>query len=194
MCKSEQLINQTKTFMDDTQQTIPNLSAMVTQDFTIREWLRYYTNVWNRALVARVCDLQFDLMGNPEEPTEEMVQDARTGQPRPKLVKERLQERKAKVSAALDLLKAFKEIENVLTEGGDSAFVFKYLSEEALKIDESVFAVEEEAGPKAGDACTAGDGKPGTWQDNGNGELVCIPLEDAPAEPAAVDPSPEAAV
>lgn len=181
--------------MEDTQQTIPNLSAMVNEDFTIRQWLRYYTNVWNRALVARVCDLQFDLMGNPEEPTEEMVQDARTGQPRPKLVKERLQERKAKVSAALDLLKAFKEIATTLDgENGETAFAEKFLSEAALKIDESVFAVEEEAGPKAGDACTAGDGTPGTWQDNGNGELVCIPLEEAPATPEPVDPSPEAAV
>lgn len=156
----------------DPVQTMPDLSVMTTKGFTIREWLSYYKNVWNRNLAARLIDVQCDTVSkaiNPEEPMQ--LEDGREIP-----VKQRLEMRKILVQDAVDLIAG---IDALLALSDEKLLVRQ--TKEALAVAEDMKPIV----PKVGDVCAI-DGKAGTLQDDGNGGLKCV-ANPEPAPEAGVD-------
>lgn len=179
--------------MDDVLTTMPTIQGLTHHKMTRQEWITFWQNVWQRKLLAGLADVQYDRMNDPKEATDEMVLTSE-GKQRPKLVRERLEERKANAQNALKWLAIFDEMASCYQQeqqDGDSLFMEKYLSGDKLKVDDSVF--QEEDGPKAGGTCETIDGKVGTWQADEKGNLYCIPEGEADAAEEAVGESaPEA--
>ena len=155
---------------------MPSFDTLTKQQYTAQEWMQYYKNIWVRNLVARTIDVKNDQKLKAKNPDELVMGE--DGNPLP--VKVRLENRKIVVQDALDLIATIDEL---LAISGDT-FAATVWSEEALKVDEDMLP----PAIKAGDACTTPDGKPGTWQDDGKGQLLCIPLEEAaPAAEVAAE-------
>ena len=160
------------------------------REYSPKEWLTYYKNIWVKNVVARTIDVDTDKVLKATDP-EQMVPDNETGKLIP--VKERLETRKIAIQDALDLIAGidrllafYKEAPEGSTDT-DKAFVEKYWSKDALKVDTDMLPKE----PKVGDPCQL---------DNGQGEgvyammedkLVCVVKDEKPGDAA---PSSEAKV
>lgn len=87
--------------MNPIEQTMPSFDAMAKQEYTAKEWLNFYRNVWVRNLVARTIDVQRDRMLKELNPNKQ-VQLGDVMMP----VKERLEHFKMNVEDALAILRA----------------------------------------------------------------------------------------
>lgn len=156
--------------------TMPSFDSMTQKNYSRREWITYYKNVWERNATARLIDVQTDTAKKAVDP-EELVDD-QSGQNIP--VKVRLEMRKMAVAEALEIVKAT----DALLALSDDELVAK-TSDEALKVAEDMMPKE----PKVGDVCMLADGKTEGVLGEMDGKLVCVekePTEPAtPAEPAA---------
>jgi hypothetical protein len=152
--------------------------ALIKNEYTYQDFLRYYKNIWNRNLAARTIDVQTDIGLKAADP-EQAVQHDQTIMP----VKERLELRKILVQDAIDLIAAI----DVLAALTPEDYQKQALSKEALAVAEDMLPPKQ----KAGDTCQTTDGKPGTLQDDGKGGLTCVAT---PPAAAGETPSQEAAI
>lgn len=164
--------------MTDPVQTMPTNDTLCNENFTPRQWLLYYKNIWTRNLIARTIDVQTDVVLKSKTP-DERVQGAEGNII---TAKERLEERKMIVQDALNLIEAI----DFLLAIPEEEFEAKTWSKEALAVAEDMIQKPAEA-PKEGDMCMLPDGRPGTLKKEGD-SFVCIP-NPAPAvgEPAPAD-------
>lgn len=158
---------------------MPAFDAMTKIDFTPKEWARYYRNTWARNSVAKTIDVENDKQMKAVNP-DEIVQNS-DGRMMP--VKERLENRKIELQDALDIMRHAE----ALLALSDEELAAKW-TPEALKVDEDMMPPKE----VAGNACKTPDGKDGTWKDNGEGQLLCIPNEAIAAQEKKEEASPEA--
>lgn len=117
-------------------QTIPNVAELSARDFTAKQWLRYYKNIWTRNAVARTVDVVADealKAINPEEPVESGIGDGRVIP-----VKERLEHRKILVQDALDVREAIDKLLALSEEEFEKA----RWSKEALAVAKDMMPVE----------------------------------------------------
>ncbi len=106
-----------------------SVEAMVTKDYTVRQWLTYYKNIWTRNLAARLIDVKTDQQLKAKDPngvTDEAGADGRT----PKSVKVRLEERKLAVQDSVDILAGIDAMLALTPEELTAA-----AGAEALKVD-----------------------------------------------------------
>ena len=109
----------------DPMQTLPPLRAMITENFTLSQWLTYYQNIWTRNLAARMIDVETDAALKTEDPEQEVqMDDGRTV-----AVKVRLEHRKILVADSLALL---SKIDALLALSPDD--LKKKTSEDALAV------------------------------------------------------------
>lgn len=137
-------------------------TALISKQFTAREWLLYYRNIWQRNVAAGTIDVHMDMAtkaDNPEFP----VQNA-NGMTVP--VKARLEERKISLE---DTLKLLASIDQLLAMSDED--IAKMWTPEALKVAEDMMP---KPAPKVGDPCTTPEGKEGTLQAQADGSLTCV--------------------
>lgn len=104
----------------------PSMDAMLTQKYSLANWLNFYHNVWTRNLAACLTDVQADttlLASDPEALTAEPVKNAvgqmmlsEKGEVLYKRADERLEERKASVQNSIDILAAIDALEQLSPE------------------------------------------------------------------------------
>jgi len=160
--------------MDPVQQ-MPDNGSLTKNEYTKRDWLRYYKNVWTRNLISRCIDVETDKADKARNP-EEIVADDVTGQPLP--VKVRLEKRKMAVQECLDLLAGMEVLEKI----PDEEFEAKVTSKEALAVAPDMMPKPEAAPvvPVVGMICEV-NGTAGTYQVTVAAtadkleKLVCIP-------------------
>jgi len=114
---------------------MPDVKDMATSDYSPRNWLQYYKNIWTRNAVARTIDVQTDAILKAVDPEQVVLTDE--GQPVP--VKQRLEQRKIILQDALNLLEGIESI--VAVE--EKEFVTKFWSKEALAVAEDMLPKKE---------------------------------------------------
>ena len=154
------------------------LDVLTQKNYSAKQWLQYYRNVWLRNTIARTIDVNTDQKLKKDDP-KAMVIDAETGRPIP--VAERLENRKIAVQDGLDIIEGIDRLLEACQDSSEAGeFEKKHWSKEALKVDDDMIQKE----PKAGDACKMPDGKDGVLQDK-DGKLVCtLPAENGAAPEA----------
>lgn len=165
---------------DNVQQILPVLELMATKEYTPKEWLNFYKNLWTRNLVARTIDVQSDTLLKAQN-AEEIVM---TDDGRQVKVGERLELRKIYVRDALSLIKAI----DALNEKTAEEFVEACWSDKALAVAEDMIPKKEEEVGEVGQSCSV-DGKPGIWMKQGD-KMVCVPATEpaaAPVEPGTAE-------
>ena len=165
---------------------MPTFDQMLTSQYTPKQWLQYYKNIWTRNLMARCIDMQSDITEKASNPDRMVLPDDGSGITLP--IKERLELRKISVSEATQLLSA---LEILITKTDEEVVAF--FSADNLKVAEDMKKAPTPT-PKAGDACTQEDGTAGVWQDDGKGNLVCALPPVAEDAGAAKVPDAEAKV
>lgn len=109
----------------DPVQTMPDVNSLVKNSFEIKDWLKYYENIWKRNLTARLVDIETDLALKATNPDLEVVNDDGAQMP----VKARLEHRKILAQDAVNILDKFAKL-LALTPG---ELLTKY-NPDALKI------------------------------------------------------------
>lgn len=150
--------------MNEQPASLPPMSELLKNKYTVRDWLTYYYNIWLRNATARTIDVENDREMKSKNGDE--IVDSGVGTMIP--VKERLEKRKIDLQDALDVVKYAADLLKLT----DEELAAKW-TPEALKIDEDMMPPKE----IAGNPCVAADGKAGTWKDDGKGNLLCIPDE-----------------
>ena len=117
---------------------MPTAGEMAKNNFTNKEWLQFYKNVWNRQAVAQAIDVETDKVRKAENPEQTVEDDGELV-----TVKVRLENRKIKIQNSLDILSAIATLEKI----EDDKFNELVFSKEALKVDEDMLPKKEE--PKA---------------------------------------------
>lgn len=117
---------------------MPSMDAMLTIEYTPRQWLTFYKNVWTRNLMACITDVQADRLlkaANPLAETPDLLTNenghpliGENGKPKRKLVAQRLEERKNGVQNSLDILAS---LDSLLALSEDD--LAKTWADEALK-------------------------------------------------------------
>lgn len=105
---------------------MPSMDAMLTQTYSLSQWLNFYRNVWTRNLAACLTDVQADaalLATDPEALTGENVTNAvgqimldEHNEVKKKRASDRIIERKASVQNAIDILAAIDSLETLSPE------------------------------------------------------------------------------
>lgn len=109
------------------------MDILTKKEYSPRDWLIYYKNVWIRNTIARTIDVDTDRALKNVDP-ETMVDVPENGQVVP--VKVRLESRKISVQDGLDIIAAIDRLLASLPEG--QTFESKYWSKEALKVDDDM--------------------------------------------------------
>lgn len=89
--------------MNPIEQAMPSLDAMTKVEYTAKDWLMFYKNVWTRNLVARTIDVQRDRMFKEQNP-DMIVEYNGEGV----TVKRRLEQFKMHVEDALAIVRAIE--------------------------------------------------------------------------------------
>lgn len=87
-------------------QSMPNMVELTQKNFTPKEWLTYYKNIWTRNNVARTIDVMTDMVLKAEDPNQIVNSD----DGRSIMVKERLEHRKMLVSDGMKLIAAIDKL------------------------------------------------------------------------------------
>lgn len=127
---------------------MPSNEIMCREQFTAREWLQYYKNIWTRNAISRAVDVKTDEIIKATNP-EELVDNPMNPHGQPHLpiqipVKERVEYRKLLVKDALDIIAGV----DALLEIPEDQFHTKVLSEEALAVAPDMIKKEEEKKPE----------------------------------------------
>lgn len=120
--------------MGDQVQVMPEVNAMVLNNYSKREWLQYYKNVWVRNCMARAIDVQTDIILKEKNP-ESTVQ---LEDERPAPVKVRLEMRKIALQDGLNLVAG---IDTLMAKSEEELEAF--FTEKALAVAEDMKPVEE---------------------------------------------------
>lgn len=91
---------------------MPSFDALCNTNYSAKQWLQYYRNIWTRNLMGSMCDVQHDsaiLAKDPNAESTEMVADGKGGA-RPKTFAERVEERKANAERALGIIAAIDQL------------------------------------------------------------------------------------
>jgi hypothetical protein len=97
--------------MNDEGQVMPSFDALCTVNYTPKQWLQYYRNIWVRNLMASMTDIAHDsaiLAAEPDAVTEgrqDLVPDGK-GSAVQKTMAQRLEERKANARRANQIIAA----------------------------------------------------------------------------------------
>jgi hypothetical protein len=97
--------------MNDDGQQMPSFDALCTKVYSLREWLTYYLNIWQRNLMASMTDAMHDSLvlaadaGALTEGQQDLVPDGKGGA-RQKTMAERLEQRKAQAQRANSIIAA----------------------------------------------------------------------------------------
>lgn len=188
-------------------QQMPTLEEMTKKDYTFKEWLQFYHNLWRQIVIARTVDVQFDTAMKAKNPETAVLNAERTGYIP---VKQRLEAGKESLEDGLFLLKQIEYLQTL----DDEALAKKYWTEEALALAPDMIPPENKVEaakvePKVGDACLTAENIKGTLQQGADG-LVCVAdaapaaatnvdaaapekPADAPVAPATVEPAPNSA-
>jgi len=86
----------------DPVQSMPTMESLTQKEYSVREWLHYYKNIWTRNITAREIDIQVDIVAvevNPEKPV--ICEDGEV-----RAVKDRLELRKKAIEDGINILKA----------------------------------------------------------------------------------------
>jgi len=99
---------------------MPSMDAMLTQEYSPRQWLNFYKNVWTRNLIACMTDVTADRLLLAIEPlaeTKEVLTNesghpiiGENGKRQHKTIAERLEERKGAVQNSLDILASLNSL------------------------------------------------------------------------------------
>jgi len=121
----------------DPMQTMPDVKDMATTEYSPKNWLLYYKNVWTRNAIARTIDVQTDAILKAADPEQTVLTDE--GQP--VAVKQRLEQRKIILQDALNLLEGIE----ALTAIDEKEFTAKCWSKESLAVAEDMIPKKEVA-------------------------------------------------
>lgn len=96
--------------MNEDGQVMPSFDALTHKNYSPREWLQYYRNIWTRNLMGSMTDVQHDgmlLAADPEALTDgsgqNLIPDGKGGA-RAKTIAERIEERKANANRAIGII------------------------------------------------------------------------------------------
>lgn len=121
-------------------QTMPNNEFMIfAKDLSTHDYLNYYKNIWERNLVAKTIDVESDRIRKAIDPNEQ-VEYVKENQLFVIPVKERLEYRKDEIRE----VKAILEAINKMIATSKDEYEAKYLSADALKVDEDMKPAAEE--------------------------------------------------
>lgn len=146
-----------------------NLQDIVSKNYTLKECLTFYKNIWMRNTAARLIDVLCDQKAKAVDP-EAPVKDHETGLDIP--VKFRLEKRKMAVEDAMEIVAAAEELLALSDEDLASK-----LTPAALSVDKDMMPAEA----KEGDVCDLDDGSGKGTLGMVDGKLICV----APEAPAA---------
>ena len=123
------------------------MDAMLKNKYTLRDWINFYRNVWNRNLAACLTDVMADtqlLASDPNAVTTEKVTNAvgqimlgENGEVEYKTAKARLEERKLSVQNAVDLLAAIDALDALSDDDLTKAWSPEALAPAPKPVDES---------------------------------------------------------
>lgn len=82
-----------------------SFEALATKEFTQKQFLNYYINIWNRNVAARLIDVQTDLTKKEANPDELVELDGKVMK-----IGERVELRKILVQDAMDIYNAAKKL------------------------------------------------------------------------------------
>lgn len=145
---------------------MPSFDAMATINYTLRQWLTYYKNIWMRNLAASITDVAVDSAAVAVDPKaitpslqENMVRDPfgnvvvegnpKDPQPIFKTYAERLEERKAQAQLANRIIAG---IDTLLSKTDDELTALAASDSDFLKAVTGEAAPAEAAAPAAADA------------------------------------------
>lgn len=119
----------------DNPQTTPSTDILTQKNYTIREWLMYFKNIWTRNLTARLIDVNTDTAIKNKNPEEMVMCNDREF----RTVKERLELGKISVKEAIAIVNSVNE----LLALSDEEIAKKY-SDDALAVAPDMVEKKEE--------------------------------------------------
>lgn len=145
--------------------------TLATKDYSPKQFLQYYINLWKRNVIARAIDVLCDEKTKALEGKDHVVElDGR-----PMTIGERVEARKILIQEAQDIVDAASEL-------------LALSDEDLAKRWTTDLAVAEDMLPpaaQAGDICYDGDNREGKLESDGQGGLICKVAETVTeAEPA----------
>lgn len=90
----------------DNPQVTPSTDILTQKNYTMREWLMFYKNIWTRNLVARLVDVNTDIAGKKINAEEMVLCDDKQY----RTVSERLELSKISVKKAKEILASINEL------------------------------------------------------------------------------------
>ncbi len=149
-------------------QDMPSNNEMLKNDYSMKNWLKYYLNIWTRNLAANIIDINTDVQRcaiDPEEMVEHYVDRVKTLVP----VKDRLESRKAGVAVSLEIIASIQSLLPLT----DEEIAAKFLSPEFLA------PAEEKV---EGEKISEEDGGPTAPESTGNAPVETTTPEEQPVE------------